>query len=166
MASHSNLRGFFGSQNGAKPVKKKTQILISDDEDDEPPAKSPSKPKFGIVQTACREVLKQLFPSEPDEAVETPSTPKMSKSLESRSESPAKYDSRKSSQGRSVSTPFAHNPFTTVPPNYRENGSPQLQNSLNGKRNRGSGHNTPDLPDPKRIRPLPLTDQSSPTRKR
>ncbi|CAE7230292.1 unnamed protein product [Rhizoctonia solani] len=122
--------------------------------------------KFGIVQTACREVLKQLFPSEPDEAVETPSTPKMSKSLESRSESPAKYDSRKSSQGRSVSTPFAHNPFTTVPPNYRENGSPQLQNSLNGKRNRGSGHNTPDHPDPKRIRPLPLTDQSSPTRKR
>ncbi|CEL59747.1 Replication factor C subunit 1 OS=Schizosaccharomyces pombe (strain 972 / ATCC 24843) GN=rfc1 PE=1 SV=1 [Rhizoctonia solani AG-1 IB] len=43
-ASNSNLRGFFGSQNGAKAVKKKTQILISDDEDDEPPTKSPSKP--------------------------------------------------------------------------------------------------------------------------
>ncbi|KAL5636736.1 hypothetical protein ACGC1H_000641 [Rhizoctonia solani] len=42
-ASHSNLRGFFGPQNGAKPAKKKTQILISDDEDDEPPTKSPSK---------------------------------------------------------------------------------------------------------------------------
>ncbi|KAF8680893.1 replication factor C [Rhizoctonia solani] len=43
-ASTSDLRGFFGSQNGAKPDKKKTQILISDDEDDEPPAKSPNKP--------------------------------------------------------------------------------------------------------------------------
>ncbi|ELU45674.1 purine nucleotide binding protein [Rhizoctonia solani AG-1 IA] len=35
-ASTSDLRGFFGSQNGAKPDKKKTQILISDDEGDEP----------------------------------------------------------------------------------------------------------------------------------
>ncbi|CUA69345.1 Deoxynucleoside triphosphate triphosphohydrolase SAMHD1 [Rhizoctonia solani] len=125
--------------------------------------------KFGIVQTACREVLKQLFPSEPKESPETPSTPKMSpaKSLDGCGGSPARDDGGKSSHGRSASIPFAHNPFTTVPPNYRETGSPQLQNVLSGKRSRGgSGHNTPDHPGPKRIRPLPLTNQSSPTRKR
>ncbi|EUC66582.1 DNA replication factor C, large subunit [Rhizoctonia solani AG-3 Rhs1AP] len=95
--------------------------------------------KFGIVQTACREVLKQLFSSERDGSLEAPSTPKMSpaKSLEGCPNSAARDDSRKSSQGRSVSTPFAHNPFTTVPPNYRETGSPQFQGALNGKRNRG-----------------------------
>ncbi|ELU45675.1 HD domain-containing protein [Rhizoctonia solani AG-1 IA] len=124
--------------------------------------------KFGIVQTACREVLKQLFPPESDQMAETPSTPKTSsmKILEGVSGTISRSSPQKTSHARSVSTPFAHNPFTTVPPNYRESGSPQLQGTLTGKRYRGSQQNTPDIPDPKRIRPLPLTNQSSPTRGR
>ncbi|KAJ1308850.1 hypothetical protein OPQ81_004538 [Rhizoctonia solani] len=114
-----------------------------------------SPDKFGIVQTACREVLKQLFPCESDGSPKAPSTPKTSptKSLDKSPNPIAREDIRKS-----ASTPFTHNPFTTVPPNYRESGSPQLQN---GKRNRGSGHNTPDLPDSKRLRPLPLNNQTA-----
>ncbi|CAE6390851.1 unnamed protein product [Rhizoctonia solani] len=72
--------------------------------------------KFGIVQTACREVLKQIFPSEPKESPETPSTPKMSpaKSLDGCGGSPARDDGGKSSHGRSASTPFAHNPYLLI----------------------------------------------------
>lgn len=125
--------------------------------------------KFGIVQAACREALKQLFPpvDNEDKPTEPPSTPKKSpvptKSFENAMNVSVREDLRKSV--RSVSTPFAHNPFTTVPPNYRESQSPQLALGMaNGKRSRrGSGGASPDWPDAKRARPLPQLNQNSPT---
>jgi len=131
--------------------------------------------KFGIVQAACREALKGLFPAESNRAsdLQPPSTPKMVhtplKSLENSTTS-QRDDLRKSAHTRSVSTPFAHNPFTTVPPNYRETQSPQaaLQAPFitNGKRSRGESPNiSPDWPDTKRARALPRLNPESPSRR-
>ncbi|QRW02008.1 glycoside hydrolase family 43 protein [Ceratobasidium sp. AG-Ba] len=109
--------------------------------------------KFGIVQASCRAALDSLFP--PDDkasAPEPPTTPKMSPALVKPTPFTAQYNElRRSSLPRSVSTPFAPNPFTTVPPNYRETNSPQAQ-AINGKRSRGeSPHVSPDWPESKRL---------------
>ncbi|KAG8698472.1 hypothetical protein FRC09_007214 [Ceratobasidium sp. 395] len=121
--------------------------------------------KFGIVQAACREALTGLFPPEKDSRSisEPPTTPKKSPSqLKPSASTNGQYgELRRSAHPRSVSTPFARNPFTTVPPNYKETQSPQGV-LTSGKRSRGE---SPDCPDSKRIRPLPRLDPESPTRK-
>lgn len=79
-----------------------------------------SSSKFGIVQAACREALKELFPAEGDgqPPFEAPSTPKTMltpmKSLENSTQSSHREDLRKSAHGRSVSTPFSHNPVSLI----------------------------------------------------
>lgn len=133
--------------------------------------------KFGIVQAACREALKELFPAESDSEPpsEAPTTPKMTstpiRSLENSGHSNQREDLRKSAHGRSVSTPFAHNPFTTVPPNYRALQSPQgalfPQTVTNGKRSRGESENiSPGWSDAKRSRGLPRLNADSPSHRR
>ncbi|KAG9105682.1 hypothetical protein FRC07_009124 [Ceratobasidium sp. 392] len=128
--------------------------------------------KFGIVQAACREALKGLFPpeKEAEPIPEPPTTPKKSPTpLKPLAPTTGQYEELRKS-ARPISTPLAYNPFTTVPPNYRETQSPQglLQaQATGGKRSRGESPNvSPDWPDPKRARPLPFTNLESPSRRR
>ena len=82
--------------------------------------------KFGIVQAACREALKELFPAERDGGPpsEAPSTPKMiltpTKPLENSVHPGQREDLRKSAHGRSAITPFAHNPVSSIQPPYKD----------------------------------------------
>ncbi|KAF8607492.1 hypothetical protein BDV93DRAFT_588668 [Ceratobasidium sp. AG-I] len=76
--------------------------------------------KFGIVQAACREALKELFPASHDgePPSEAPSTPKImltpTKPLEDSVHASQREDLRKSAHGRSATTPFAHNPVSLI----------------------------------------------------